>query len=84
MEWGVCAADVFLTLPLFAVGSAGVILRRHWGMVAGMMAAICWLYMFVAYTAQRYALVFRGGMGQWSDYAGIIVAFALLCLFRAC
>lgn len=80
VEWGVCVADVFLTLPLFAVGLAGVILRRRWGMIAGMMAAICWIYMFVAYTAQRCGLVFRGGIGQWSDYAGIIGAFALLCL----
>ena len=80
VEWGVCVADVFLVLPLFAVGVIGVILRRRWGMIAGMMGAICWVYMFVAYTAQRCALVFRGGMGQWSDYAGIIGAFALLCL----
>jgi hypothetical protein len=80
VEWGVCAADVLLVLPLFAVGFAGVLMRRHWGMVTGMMAAICWIYMFVTYAAQRYAVVFRGGMGQWSEYAGIIVAFALLCL----
>jgi hypothetical protein len=80
IEWGVCVADVFFVLPLFVVGLAGVILRRHWGMVTGMMAAICWIYMFVAYTAQRFAVVFRGGMGQWSDYAGIIAGFALLCL----
>ncbi len=80
VEWGVCVADVFLVLPLFTVGLVGVILRRRWGMIAGMMGAICWIYMFVAYTAQRCALVFRGGMGQWSDYSGIIGAFALLCL----
>lgn len=80
IEWGVCVADVFLTLPLFAAGVVGVVLRRRWGMVAGMMAAICWVYMFVAYTAQRCGLVFRGGMGQGSDYAGIIGAFALLGL----
>lgn len=80
VEWGVCVADVLLTLPLFAVGLAGVVLRRRWGMIAGMMAAICWIYMFAAYTAQRWALVVRGGIGQWSDYAGVIGAFALLCL----
>lgn len=80
VEWGVCVADAFLVLPLLAVGLAGVLCRRSWGLAAGLMAALCWAYMFLVYTAQRYALVFRGGMGQWSDYAGITVAFALLVL----
>jgi hypothetical protein len=81
VEWGVAFADVFLVVPLFTLTLAGILLRRFWGMVAGMMASICWVYMFLAYTAQRLALVFRGGMGQWSDYIGIIGLFALVALF---
>jgi hypothetical protein len=80
VEWGVCVADAFLVVPLFIFGLAGVILRRRWGQVAAMMASACWAYMFLAYTAQRFALVFRGGMGKWSDYAGIVEGFALLGL----
>jgi hypothetical protein len=78
VEWGVCVADVFLVLPLLMIGLAGVLCRRHWGMIAAMMAALCWVDMFLVYTAQRYALVFRGGMGQWSDYAGLAGTFAVL------
>lgn len=80
VEWGVCVSDVFLVLPLFAVGLAGVILRRRWGMMAGMMAAVCWIYMFLTYTAQRCGLVLRAGLGQWGDYAAFIGGFALLGL----
>jgi hypothetical protein len=85
VEWGVCVADALLVAPLFTVGLAGVLLRRRWGQVAGMMASVCWVYMFLVYAAQRYALVFRGGMGKWSDYAGI-VAVSLQCWasVRAC
>jgi len=79
-EWGVCVADVFLVMPLLAAALAGVLFRRRWGQVAGMMAATCWVYMFLVYTVQRYALVFRGGLGRWSDYAGIIGAFAVVGL----
>ncbi|MEW6368811.1 MAG: hypothetical protein AB1714_29635 [Acidobacteriota bacterium] len=80
VEWGVCVADALLVMPLMAAGLAGVLFRRRWGQVAGMMSAICWVYMFMTYTAQRYGLVFRGGMGQWSDYAGIVGAFAVVGL----
>ena len=73
-------ADALLVLPLFTVGLAGVLLRRRWGQVAGMMASVCWVYMFLVYAAQRYAMVFRGGMGKWSDYAGIVAVFALFGL----
>ena len=63
IEWGVCAADVFLVVPLFAADLAGVIFRRRWGQMTAMAASACWVYMFLVYPAQRYALVFRGGMG---------------------
>jgi hypothetical protein len=80
VEWGVCVGDVVLVVPLFIVALAGVLCRRWWGFVTGMMATICWAYMFLIYTAQRYALVFRGGLAQWSEYAGFIGAFAVLAL----
>ena len=81
IEWGVAAVDVFVVLPLFAVGFVGVMIRRLWGVLTAMMAAACWAYMFFVYTAQRYAVVFRGGMGQWSEYSGIILGFSMLGLF---
>jgi hypothetical protein len=80
VEWGVCLADAVLVVPLLVAGLVGVLCRRHWGVIVGMMAALCWVYMFLVYTAQRYALVFRGGFGHWDDYAGFIAGFALLAL----
>ncbi len=79
-EWGVCLVDTLLVVPLLVVGLVGILCRRFWGLVAGLMGAICWTYMFWVYTAQRYAVVCRGGMGPWNDYAGIVIAFALLVL----
>lgn len=80
MEWGVCVADAILVAPLLTAALAGVVCRRRWGLLAGLMAAICWVNLFLVYTAQRYALVFRGGMGEWGDYAGFVWAFAVVGL----
>lgn len=80
IEWGVCLADAVLVVPLLVAGLVGVLCRRHWGLIAGMMAAFCWVYMFLVYTAQRYAMVFRGGFGHWDDYSSFIACFALLAM----
>lgn len=80
VEWGVSAGDTLISLPLFLVGLAGLIFRRSWGMVAAMMAAASWVYMFAVYGMQRYSLAHRDHLVEWEDYTGIIAAFALLAL----
>ena len=80
IEWGSAAADALLAAPLFAVGLTGILCRRRWGRTSLMMAAICWIYMFIVYTAQRLTLAFRADIGIWSDYAGLIGAFSLIAL----
>lgn len=80
VEWGTALADVLLILPLLGAGLIGVLCRRYWGMLLAMMGAACWVYMFLAYGAQRVGLAFRAGVGDWGDYATLIGAFALLGL----
>ncbi|MBI4617327.1 MAG: hypothetical protein HY720_27200, partial [Planctomycetes bacterium] len=77
-EWGSCAADVLVVLPLLILGFVGVACRRHWGAVAALMAAACWIYAFFDYTVDRYSLAVRGGLVPWEKYSGIVLAYGLL------
>jgi hypothetical protein len=80
LQWGASVVSVFFVLPLFAAGLVGVLLRRCWGMVAGCAAAICWMFLFAVHAMQRYALIVHSGLGQWSDYFGVIAGSTVLIL----
>lgn len=80
VEWGTALADAILVLPLLGLGWIGILCRRYWGMLLAMMGATCWVYMFLAYAAQRYGLAFDAGVGAWDEYAELIGAFALIGL----
>ena len=83
MEWGTCAADIVAVLPLWLLGFVGVACRRHWGAVAAMMAAACWVYAFFDYSLDRYSLTVRGGLAEWERFSGMVRGFALMGLVPA-
>lgn len=72
VEWGITVADLALVVPLFVVGFAGVVLRRLWGAIGGMMAAGCWVYMFVGYAAQNYGLTVLSRIRPWDSTPAIM------------
>lgn len=80
VEWGVCGADMLVQVPLLIVAIVGILCRRRWGLIAGLMVSATMVYIFFVYTLQRTALIERAGLAAWSDYAGIIIAFAFLAL----
>jgi len=80
VEWGVCAADMLVQVPLLVAAILGLLLRRRWGLVAGLMAAATMVYIFAVYSLQRWSLSVRSDLTPWSDYSGIILAFAVLSL----
>jgi hypothetical protein len=66
-SWGVAAADMLWPLPITVVAIIGIMQRRFYGFVAGMMAYSIGVYFPLFFAFQR-----------WSTYPGTVITALVL------